>query len=260
MIPVVKGYPGLWEMDSKLQNYTSVYSSRSVPSASRSEKILDGLQTTLNHDLPNLVIAMQGLLQIVELEEAANFSTEGKDFFRRLQSTVHQMRQTLTLIRSVNKTTPLSESPTNFSLRETLIEAAAVVKLRFPEISITFEGQAVNGFVPGFPDRMQTIFAEILTLMVTTGSRSKLICSVSSRKLPNTIELLLDNHPNLKTEFPSQSSPKSEWNLEVLGQENRLRLLLLDTLVSSTNSQLQIQIGKFGKRFELSLPREQTDA
>jgi light-regulated signal transduction histidine kinase (bacteriophytochrome) len=51
----------------------------------RSSRLLRTMHTVLSHDLPNQVVALQSLLQMLELEEAGRLSEEGQEYVTRLR-------------------------------------------------------------------------------------------------------------------------------------------------------------------------------
>ncbi len=53
-------------------------------SADRLAPLLAALQQALGHDLPNQLIAVQGLARLLELEQGERLSAEGRDYLARL--------------------------------------------------------------------------------------------------------------------------------------------------------------------------------
>ena len=62
------------------------------------ERLLACLQKATGHELPNELVAMQGLVQLVQMEEGDHLGPESKDYLRRL---VSRLRQTLELVRAL---------------------------------------------------------------------------------------------------------------------------------------------------------------
>jgi light-regulated signal transduction histidine kinase (bacteriophytochrome) len=62
---------------------------------SRPARLLEACSKGLNHDLPNELVAMHGLLQLLQMEEADRLSAAGRDYLRRLLG-VAQRTQVLT--------------------------------------------------------------------------------------------------------------------------------------------------------------------
>src|SRR5260370_33622907 len=52
----------------------------------RSDRLLRAMHKVLSHDLPNQIVAVQGLLQLLSLEESARLSADGCEYLRRLQN------------------------------------------------------------------------------------------------------------------------------------------------------------------------------
>jgi signal transduction histidine kinase len=73
--------------------------------SSRVHRLFSACQRGLNHDLTNQLVALQGLLQLLEMDESERLSTTGKEYLKRLKGvghrTLHLARTLRDLIRLV---------------------------------------------------------------------------------------------------------------------------------------------------------------
>ena len=59
-----------------------------------SDRLLRGMQKVCSHDLPNQIVVLQSLLQMLQLEEADRLSPDGRDYVRRLQKVTRRTAET----------------------------------------------------------------------------------------------------------------------------------------------------------------------
>src|SRR5207237_1403241 len=90
----------------------------------RTERLLALLQKALGHELPNQLVAIQGLARVLELEEGERLGAEGKEFLGRLAAAAQRPHE---LIRMLGE----------------FIRASRAVPLDRPTALATAVGQAV---------------------------------------------------------------------------------------------------------------------
>jgi len=56
------------------------------PPEARAERLLRGMQKVINHDLPNQMVVVQSLLQLLQMEELDRLSPDGREYVERLTS------------------------------------------------------------------------------------------------------------------------------------------------------------------------------
>lgn len=257
-------FPVFLEMDTKLTNRTHALFD-APPASSRSDKVLFGIRPVLNHDLPNLVLALQGLLQLLHAEEKGRLTPQGQDYLGRLQGIAVQMQTTLTLLKQINKVMPPADSLRSVSLKEALREATAVVKHGFSVQAVPTFGDVPDVSLLAHPALFLQALVHLLSLLGRGRTRDGLDWRVSSRERGSWIELVFHEGTSPKKlpapgpeGAPAFSSgkpvPAEEWSFDILGPENRLRLVLVDQLLSACGGRLLIQAGPGGTCFELHLP------
>jgi signal transduction histidine kinase len=107
----------------------------------RAERLLGCFQKAVNHELPNQIVALRGLMQMLLLEEQERLGPEGRDYLARLGA-VAQRLQTLVaglaeLGRSYHDASPAEPVP----LHDVAREAAAEVKKLSPAQEIEYHFQ-----------------------------------------------------------------------------------------------------------------------
>ncbi len=59
------------------------------------EQLRASLQKALGHDLPNQLVAVQGLVKLLELEEGERLTEEGRDYLVRLAAAARRTHETI---------------------------------------------------------------------------------------------------------------------------------------------------------------------
>jgi signal transduction histidine kinase len=104
----------------------------------RAERVLATFQQTLNHDLPNQTVAIQGLLQVLELEEGSRLSAEGLDYVRRLSALTRRIQEMLAAMKAIVRAGSEPGIAEEVSLAELAREVAAEIKQLFPDRTVTY--------------------------------------------------------------------------------------------------------------------------
>src|SRR6266542_384953 len=55
-------------------------------SLAKAERLLRSMHKVFSHDLPNQMVVLQSLLQLLRQEEAQNLTDDGREYVRRLQN------------------------------------------------------------------------------------------------------------------------------------------------------------------------------
>jgi signal transduction histidine kinase len=104
----------------------------------RADQVLACLRRALGHDMANHLVAIQGLLRILEMEEGDHLGAAGKDYVRRIGNVserVHILVSSLAAICRGGKDTHLAE---RLSLTGVAQEVAAELNQLFPNRRIEY--------------------------------------------------------------------------------------------------------------------------
>lgn len=106
----------------------------------QAERLLGCLQKAIGHELPNQLVAIQGLARVIDMDLPGNVNDETRGHLQRLASVV---RRTDEFVRAVAQVGRWCRDPgpvVPVILAETAREAAAEVKLAFPEVALEYDG------------------------------------------------------------------------------------------------------------------------
>lgn len=111
------------------------------PSAARAAALLRDMHKVIRHDLPNQMVALQSLLQLLSQEELARLSPDGQEYVGRLQ---HAARRASDLVRFLKEMERVVHYPARFEpigLAALARELQGEVQRLHPQQEFTFEWQ-----------------------------------------------------------------------------------------------------------------------
>lgn len=168
----------------------------------RTDRLLAMLQKALGHELPNQLLAIQGLARILEMEEGERLGAEAKDYLTRLSAAArrcHELVRTLAdIVRASRNVLPAQP----ISLREAARQAVAEARQLSPTGSIEYHvGEADLGLrVPGASLR-QVLVLLLRKAQAAVSPDQRLRIEIGSRQAPEGAEFwVADNGPGLTTE------------------------------------------------------------
>ena len=69
----------------------------------RSDRLLRGMHKVFSHDLPNQMVALQSLLQLLHAEEAEHLGAEGQEYVRRLQNVAQRACEQVRFLKEMGR-------------------------------------------------------------------------------------------------------------------------------------------------------------
>jgi signal transduction histidine kinase len=102
------------------------------------ERLQHGLQQALGHDLPNHLVAIQGMLRLVELEQSANLGAEGQAYLKRLTAATTRTQSLVRTLHLFALAGRHHETRETVSLADAARGAAAEVQALFPDRFVQF--------------------------------------------------------------------------------------------------------------------------
>lgn len=104
------------------------------------ERCWRAIQKVISHDLPNQLIAVQGLLQLLALDEAERLSADGLDIVKRLQATSVRLLEMTHLLKELAKAPGACDQPVMVSLTDLVSEAVTEARQQFPRLNVSLQG------------------------------------------------------------------------------------------------------------------------
>jgi signal transduction histidine kinase len=152
----------------------------------RLQRLLDACRRSLNHDLPNQLVAMHGLLQLLQLEEADRLSPGGQDYLKRLLAVAQRIQS---LARTLKELARLSGDLPAASV-VALPELVEEVLAHWPApLDCTFAWDAPRVLAPR--PLLQQALAQALRLLLESRNGVPTHINLVSRPAPAGVELSL---------------------------------------------------------------------
>ncbi len=136
----------------------------------RAARLLEAMRPTINHDLPNHLVVIQGLLQNLKIDEAEHLTPQGHDYLRRLHSATQNAQNMVSTLRELCRLTGAGGTAEVVPLADLLGEVRAAVNLLYPtqviEYHFHLEASAVRA-----PRRalQQTVLQMARVLLTSAG-------------------------------------------------------------------------------------------
>jgi K+-sensing histidine kinase KdpD len=155
----------------------------------RAERILTWYGPVLGHDLPNLLVAILGLLQVLELEDGQRLSDDGKDYLRRIADTAHRAQDMVRLLKDIGRAGEEAGPVERVAVADLFHELATEMKVLFParRMEYDFSVQAPEVAVPR--RLLHRALAQLLRQVVLAGPPACQRLALGSRATPAGIEL-----------------------------------------------------------------------
>ncbi len=178
---------------------TGSSSSRSLPDRPPEQRALGTLdpverrwraiQKVVNHDLSNQLIAVQGLVQLLAMEEMEQLRPESREVLRRLQASSARAVEMVHLLKALAKAGEAPERPELVLLDDLAAEAGAEVKQRFPEVVVEQQFAAGLDRVLAGPRALHQALVQLLRLAILAAGTEKTTVSISAKESPHGLEL-----------------------------------------------------------------------
>jgi signal transduction histidine kinase len=175
----------------------------------RLERLLACFQKALGHELPNQLIAIGGLLRLLELEEVQRLGPEGQDYLARVNAAVQKLQVLGTTLANLARLARTPDLPTAEQVEAALGTLGQAVEETVIEVKQLFPGRVIeyhistsaHSLTVSRPD-LRTVLRQLLSHAVQrSGSERPLRVEIDARPGPAALELTLtDDGPELPVE------------------------------------------------------------
>ena len=211
-----------------------------VPKA-LNERLQQGLQKALGHDLPNHLVAIQGMLRLVDLEYGDKFCAEGQVYLKRLTAATARTQALVRALLLFAQAGRAVESWEDVPLAEAAHAAANEIRSLFPDrgVEFTFDLRAPTAWAPGRSFRL--VLGQLLGQAVQNLAQGKSLLEVGSATDNGTVLVWVAE----KVEPDGQDVPARV--AEADGPESAkvdhlLSLFMVREIVAPWNAQLRVDL------------------
>lgn len=133
------------------------------------ERLLDALHQTNSHDLPNQVLSLQSLINLLDMDEAARLDAAGREYLRRLRAVADKIEGQVRFLKAISGLARYAPKMSAIDLpdlfRELQAEARSVV-----ETPLTWSARFAVHTVRGDHDLLYPSLGDLLKAMVEGGT------------------------------------------------------------------------------------------
>jgi signal transduction histidine kinase len=130
----------------------------------RAERLLSGMHKVLSHDLPNQIVAVQGLLQLLSLEEANRLTPTGLEYVRRLHKAAGRAAEMVRFLKEMERLRAFTARREAVALETLARELQGEMRRRFPKVEFEFSWQwdipTVSGDTRVYLPALQELFID----------------------------------------------------------------------------------------------------
>jgi signal transduction histidine kinase len=107
--------------------------------AARAERVLASFRPALGHDLPNLLVGLRGMLQMLESEQRDRLSNDGQDYLRRVVGATQRVQGLVHLLNNIARAGDDNGPAERVPLADLYREVTAVMKQLYPDRAVGYD-------------------------------------------------------------------------------------------------------------------------
>jgi light-regulated signal transduction histidine kinase (bacteriophytochrome) len=207
----------------------------------RSDQLLRSMHKVMNHDLPNELVVLQSLLQLLEEEESSQLSKEGREYVSRLQNATRRAGEMVRFLKEMGRLNTQASQPATIFLAAFTRELQGELHRLHPGIHFQFDWQLDTPTLHGDSRVYLRAILELLGGFISPHAKS---CVISARAQAHgdAVELALE-----LTQIPAAPSP--------LSVENRMELILARESLALCGAGVEVTLPANGSiQFSLVAP------
>jgi signal transduction histidine kinase len=146
-----------------------------TPPVAALQRVLAALQKALNHELPNRLVAVQGLARLLDLEEGERLGPEGRDYLARIAAGADRLHALVSALAEVARLARPAPPAEAVDLAEVVAEVLTEAKQLAPDRSAEYHGPG-PGLIVSVP---RTALCRVLVLLLRRAGAGRV--EVSTR-------------------------------------------------------------------------------
>jgi hypothetical protein len=222
-------------------------SSESNPArAQRADKLLACFQSALNHDLPNQLVALQGLVQLLDFEQKGTLGSDSKELLQRLEASARRALDTIFVMRDLQRLTSNVLAKEKVRLAELAPDVVRDIRSLFPDFAADSRLSLEQNEVDVVRQALHRALVQLgrLALGLARGSRGTIEIGCRARTGKKEVWIRLEE--------PVLEGSKTPGPLK--GAEKRYEFLVARELADGWGGTLHQQAGPTGPVFLLAIP------
>ncbi|MGF1578492.1 MAG: hypothetical protein ACFCD0_03930 [Gemmataceae bacterium] len=159
----------------------SPYAGPTQTGESREGRLNRALETAVKHDLPNTLVALRGMLGMLEADKE-RLSPSGQDCLHRLVGIAKKMQHTVETLRAIHTVALRPSAPENQSVQEAFEEARRRTQRLHPFVSFVIKNELTNAAAWAPATLLVSGFTEALSLLTKVVALPEVFYLVKSHE------------------------------------------------------------------------------
>jgi signal transduction histidine kinase len=135
------------------------------------------LQQGLGHELSNQLVALQGMIRLLETEQAGRLDAEGRDYLRRMAAGVRRIHALVAALAEVARLARPAEAAEAVDAAEVAAEAVAEIRPLCPALTIEYHGAQYARILTLPRPALRQVFVQLLRRLAA-GTSGDGVCRV----------------------------------------------------------------------------------
>jgi hypothetical protein len=223
----------------------------------RSARLLRTMHPVLSHDLPNQLVALQGLLQMLELAEAPVLAAPSHETFYRLQRVARKTSEMVRFLKELERLGSYQCRLEEIRLNGLVREVKVQLQQRCPELSLEYALAGDPKTVVADAHLLTHALVELLRCLLETKLVDRVAMQFAAQRLGKDTELRGElRWPSKPAEPATLAVPSDRVSLE-----KRLEIVLAEELLTVCGGRLtEVKVSADCSRFALLLPHPSAHA
>lgn len=159
------------------------------PEPADGPELMACLRKALGHDLPNLLVAIQGLARLLELEEGPHLGGDGRDYLARIRVGAERGQALVRALAEVIRAAADDEPSQPVGLNELVEEAAAEVRRQLAGAPVEFRFDILVSDLEAPPRRLRRALVELFRRAAQAREEAPRRVEVRAARLPEGVEI-----------------------------------------------------------------------
>jgi light-regulated signal transduction histidine kinase (bacteriophytochrome) len=213
-------------------------------SLAQPEEVLRGMHKALAHDLPNQIVALQGLLQLLDQDESAALSPDGREFLMRLHGAARRTGALARFLKEMAQVPALTCKTATIVLDRFALEVQGELQRLHPDRQLDFRW---NWHVPEVVGDARILVRAVTELFVGLLSSEGQACRIDgSSQASGTV---------IRLEFQMTVPETSAALRPIETFEQRMEIILARAWLSCCGASVEFTLPIAGApRFCITLP------
>jgi hypothetical protein len=155
----------------------------------RAVRLLQQMHRVLSHDLPNQLVALQSLLQMLDMEDLAGLSPDAREYVRRLGSAAGKAGAMVRFLKEMARLHDYEPRAESFNLAVITPDVCSDVEIAFPETAFECRIRCDACRVHGDPRLIRLAVVEVLRYLVGLVSAVRVAVTLEAEPGPDRVML-----------------------------------------------------------------------